>query len=137
MKQESLMSISKKSSMRSYNANKCILATGGGSQTRSFCYVDDLIEALIRAMNSPEELAGPVTIGNPAEFSMLDLAESLLVQTGSKSRVVFMPLPGNDPKQRRPDIALARRALNGWDTKVDWATGLRRTIAYYQQVSLP
>ncbi|HYD77154.1 UDP-glucuronic acid decarboxylase family protein [Ramlibacter sp.] len=105
---------------------------GDGSQTRSFCYVDDLVEAMIRAMGTDDGFTGPVNIGNPGEFSMLELAQQVIGITGSRSRIVFTPLPADDPKQRRPDITLAQQALGGWTPQVDLATGLRRTIDYFR-----
>ncbi|NCX23991.1 MAG: NAD-dependent epimerase/dehydratase family protein [Betaproteobacteria bacterium] len=104
---------------------------GDGSQTRSFCYVDDLIEAMLRMMDSPTEFVGPVNIGNPGEFTMLELAERVLQLTASLSKISFKPLPSDDPKQRRPDIALAKQALD-WQPKVPLEEGLRRTIAYFK-----
>jgi UDP-glucuronate decarboxylase len=106
---------------------------GDGSQTRSFCYVDDLIEALVGLMSTAPELTGPVNLGNPVEFSMLELAELVLELTGSSSKLVFRPLPADDPTQRCPDIALAREAI-GWAPKIDLADGLRETIRYFREV---
>lgn len=103
---------------------------GSGAQTRSFCYVDDLIEAMVRAMNSPDDFTGPINIGNPGEFSMLELAEKVIALTGSSSKLVFMPLPADDPKQRRPDIGLAKSAM-GWEPKVALDQGLQKTIDYF------
>lgn len=103
---------------------------GDGSQTRSFCYVDDLISAMIAAMESPDEFVGPVNIGNPHEFSMLELAEKILSITGSKSKLVFEPLPADDPKQRRPDISLAQSVL-GWNPEIQLAEGLTKTVGYF------
>lgn len=103
---------------------------GDGRQTRSFCYVDDLVDVMIRLMESPEDFTGPVNIGNPCEFTMLELAEQVIRLTGSRSRLVFKPLPSDDPKQRQPDIALARRVL-GWEPKVQLEDGLKETIAYF------
>ena len=105
---------------------------GEGAQTRSFCYVDDLIEAMIRTMNTPDEFIGPVNIGNPGEFSMLELAQKVIALTGSKSTLVFGPLPADDPKQRQPDITLAKHALGGWEPSVDLTNGLNKTIEYFQ-----
>jgi UDP-glucuronate decarboxylase len=105
---------------------------GEGKQTRSFCYVDDLIEALVRMMNSPVELVGPVNLGNPREFTMRQLAEKVLHFTGSKSKLIFMPLPQDDPKQRQPDITLAREKL-GWEPTVSLEDGLKETIAYFKK----
>jgi len=102
---------------------------GDGSQTRSFCYVDDLIEGFVRLMGS--ETVGPVNIGNPGEFTMLQLAELVLRLVGGASKIVHLPLPADDPRQRRPDIALAKRAL-GWEPTVPLEEGLKRTIAYFR-----
>jgi len=104
---------------------------GDGSQTRSFCYVDDLIAALIAAMDSPAGFTGPVNLGNPAELSMRELAERVLRLSGSASRIVHHPLPPDDPKLRRPDIDLARQAL-GWEPTVSLDEGLTKTIAYFR-----
>ena len=104
---------------------------GDGMQTRSFCYVNDLIEALIRLMATDDAFTGPVNIGNPGEFTMRDLAAGVLQLTGSKSTLVFKPLPADDPKQRRPDITLARQALR-WEPTVQLADGLERTITYFR-----
>jgi len=106
---------------------------GEGLQTRSFCYVDDLIEGMLRMMDSPKELHGPVNVGNPGEFTMLELAERVLRLTGSKSKLVHMPLPQDDPRQRQPDIALAGAAL-GWEPKVTLEDGLKETIAYFRKL---
>jgi UDP-glucuronate decarboxylase len=103
---------------------------GDGSQTRSFCYVDDLIEGFIRLMNQTE-IVGPVNIGNPGEFTMLQLAELTLKLVGSKSKIVYQPLPADDPRQRRPDITLARRVLK-WEPAVALEEGLQRTIEYFK-----
>jgi UDP-glucuronate decarboxylase len=103
---------------------------GDGQQTRSFCYVDDLVEVMIRMMDSPADFTGPVNIGNPGEFTMLELAEQVIRLTGSKSRLVFMPLPSDDPRQRQPDIALARKMFD-WEPKVSLADGLKETIDYF------
>jgi UDP-glucuronate decarboxylase len=104
---------------------------GDGSQTRSFCYVDDLIEGFVRLMDQ-EKTVGPVNIGNPGEFTMLELAELVLKKVGGKSKITNLPLPADDPKQRRPDITLAKEAL-GWEPKVPLEEGLDRTIAYFRQ----
>ncbi len=106
---------------------------GDGLQTRSFCYVDDLLEGMIRLMNSREEFTGPVNIGNPNEFTMLELAQKVISITGSKSRLVFHPLPPDDPTQRQPDITLARQEL-GWQPNVMLDEGLKRTIDYFKTV---
>jgi UDP-glucuronate decarboxylase len=106
---------------------------GDGSQTRSFCYVDDLIEAMTRMMETPEGFTGPVNIGNPGEFSMLELAEKVLSLSGSTSKLVSMPLPSDDPRQRQPDISLAKEKLGGWAPKVALEDGLKETIAYFRR----
>jgi len=106
---------------------------GDGSQTRSFCYVDDLIEVMLRMMDSPAGFVGPVNIGNPGEFTMLELAEMVLRLTGSRSKISFKPLPSDDPKQRRPDISLAKQALD-WEPKVSLEEGLEKTIAYFRHL---
>jgi UDP-glucuronate decarboxylase len=111
-----------------------ITVYGDGSQTRSFCYVDDLIEGVIRMMNSAEGFTGPVNLGTPAEFTIMELAKTLIGMTGSVSRIVFRELPQDDPAQRRPDIALAREKL-GWEPLIPLAEGLKRTIAYFQTVT--
>jgi UDP-glucuronate decarboxylase len=103
---------------------------GEGKQTRAFCYVDDLIEGFIRLMAAPDDLTGPVNLGNPGEFTIRQLAEMVIEQTGSKSKLVFQPLPPDDPQQRRPNIALAKERL-GWEPKVPLAEGLKKTIAYF------
>jgi UDP-glucuronate decarboxylase len=110
-----------------------ITVYGDGSQTRSFCYVDDLIEGLIRMMNSPEGFTGPINIGTPQEFTILQLAETLIRMTGSASPIIFRPLPQDDPIQRRPDITLARGKL-GWEPKIPLSDGLEKTIAYFRKV---
>jgi UDP-glucuronate decarboxylase len=110
-----------------------ITVYGDGSQTRSFCYVDDLIEGLIRMMNSPEGFTGPINIGNPREFTIMQLAETLIRMTGSSSRIIFNPLPQDDPIQRRPDIALAREKL-GWEPRIQLSEGLEKAIAYFRKV---
>jgi UDP-glucuronate decarboxylase len=104
---------------------------GDGRQTRSFCYVDDLIDGLMRMMNSPADFVGPVNIGNPAEFTMLQLAEEVLRLTGSTSKLIFKPLPADDPRQRQPDISLARKMLD-WTPRVNLEDGLKETIAYFR-----
>jgi UDP-glucuronate decarboxylase len=103
---------------------------GDGSQTRSFCYVDDLIEGFVRFMDQTETV-GPMNLGNPSEFTMLRLAELTLRLVGGRSRIVHKPLPADDPRQRQPDIALARRVLK-WEPKVPLEEGLARTIAYFR-----
>ncbi|HYA60436.1 MAG TPA: UDP-glucuronic acid decarboxylase family protein [Burkholderiaceae bacterium] len=106
---------------------------GTGRQTRSFCYVDDMVEALVRTMGTADDFTGPVNIGNPGEFTMLELAEKILRLTGSRSKLAFEPLPADDPRQRQPDISLAREQL-GWEPKVALEDGLRETIAYFRDV---
>lgn len=110
-----------------------ITVYGEGRQTRSFCYVDDLVEGLIRLMDTGDSVTGPVNIGNPNEFTIIDLARQVIELTGSKSRIVFHPLPSDDPTQRCPDISLARKEL-GWEPTVELRQGLERTIAYFQFV---
>jgi UDP-glucuronate decarboxylase len=105
---------------------------GDGSQTRSFCYVDDLIEGFIRMMASPTDFVGPVNMGNPSEFTMLELAEAVIRLTGSSSKLHFLPLPKDDPRQRKPDIALAKKHLQEWAPVVSLEAGLKRTISYFQ-----
>ena len=109
-----------------------ITVFGDGSQTRSFCYVDDMIDGLIRLMNSPAEVTGPVNLGNPAEFTMLELAKQVLALTGSSSPVEHRPLPDDDPVRRRPDIGRARELL-GWEPTVPLEEGLKRTVGYFRQ----
>jgi UDP-glucuronate decarboxylase len=106
---------------------------GDGSQTRSFCYVDDLVTGLIALMNSPVEVTGPINLGNPGEFSMRELAEMVMKATGSKSQIEFRPLPVDDPKQRQPDISLARAKL-AWSPQIPLKDGLARTIAYFREL---
>ena len=105
---------------------------GDGSQTRSFCYVDDLIEGFVRMMNQ-DKIIGPVNIGNPGEFTMLELAKEVLDLTGSKSKIVYKPLPGDDPKMRRPDISLAKEALS-WEPNIPLRKGLEKTIVYFDNL---
>ncbi len=106
---------------------------GDGSQTRSFCYADDLVEGFMRLMNSDDAVTGPINMGNPGEFTMIELAERVLRLTGSKSKLIFMPLPQDDPKQRQPDITRAKSVL-GWEPKVALEQGLEKTIAYFRTV---
>ena len=105
---------------------------GDGNQTRSFCYVDDLIEGFVRMMNQ-DKIIGPVNIGNPGEFTMLELAKEVLELTGSKSKIVYKPLPGDDPKMRRPDITLAKEALD-WEPTIPLRKGLEKTIVYFDNL---
>jgi UDP-glucuronate decarboxylase len=107
---------------------------GDGQQTRSFCYVDDLIDAMVRMMDTGDEMPGPINIGNPGEFSMLELANKVIELTGSKSQLVRMPLPADDPKQRQPDISLAQEELGGWTPRTALDDGLKKTIAYFDQL---
>ncbi len=111
--------------------NRDITVYGDGSQTRSFCYVDDLVEGMIRMMNGSDEFIGPVNLGNPTEFTILELAEKIIRLIGSGSRIVFRPLPQDDPLQRQPDISLAREKLN-WEPSTALDTGLLRTIAFFE-----
>ncbi|WP_221929228.1 UDP-glucuronic acid decarboxylase family protein [Tepidiphilus sp. J10] len=106
---------------------------GDGQQTRSFCYVDDMIEGFVRMMHSPADFTGPVNLGNPGEFTMLELAEKVLKIVGGKSKLSFHPLPVDDPKQRQPDIRLAKEKL-GWEPKVCLEDGLKETVAYFRRV---
>ena len=106
---------------------------GDGSQTRSFCYVSDLIDAMVRLMNTRAEFTGPVNIGNPGELTMLELAELVLRLVGGKSKLVFLPLPQDDPRQRQPDISLAKSALD-WQPTVCLEDGLKKTIQYFQDL---
>lgn len=105
---------------------------GDGSQTRSFCYVDDLVEGMIRMMNSRDGFTGPVNLGNPGEFTMLELANLVIRMTGSKSKLVFQPLPQDDPKQRKPVIELAKKELD-WEPTIALEEGLEKTIAYFRE----
>ncbi len=106
---------------------------GDGSQTRSFCYVDDLVEGFIRLMNTEAGFTGPMNLGNPGEFTMLELAEKVIELTGSTSKLTFKPLPQDDPRQRQPNIELAKRKL-GWEPKVNLEEGLKKTIAYFKTI---
>ena len=109
-----------------------ITVYGDGSQTRSFCYVDDLVEGIIRMMASRDDFLGPVNLGNPGEFTVKELADIVLELTGSDSKVVNMPLPSDDPTKRRPDISLANQELNGWKPTVPLRDGLKPTIEYFR-----
>jgi UDP-glucuronate decarboxylase len=104
---------------------------GEGTQTRSFQYVDDLVEGTYRMMNSRDGFIGPVNIGNPVEFTMLELAQEVIDLTNSKSKITHMPLPQDDPMQRQPDISLAKKELNGWEPKIHLREGLTKTIGYF------
>jgi len=112
--------------------NKDITIYGDGFQTRSFQYIDDLIEGLIRMMDTPDNIIGPVNIGNPSEFSIIDLANKIIKYTKSKSKLVFLPLPEDDPIQRKPDISLARKVLNNWEPKINLDEGLEKTILFFK-----
>jgi UDP-glucuronate decarboxylase len=107
---------------------------GEGNQTRSFCYVDDLIDAMLRMMKSRDDFVGPVNVGNPCEFSMLELAQKVIQLTGSKSKLKALPLPADDPKQRCPDVALAQRELGGWRATTTIDDGLKKTISYFDRL---
>ncbi|CAM5523031.1 UDP-glucuronic acid decarboxylase family protein [Eoetvoesiella caeni] len=107
---------------------------GDGSQTRSFCYVSDLVEAMVRMMASPDDFIGPVNIGNPAEFTMLQLAQTILKKTKSSSKLVYRQLPQDDPKQRQPDISLAKASLGGWEPRIQLEEGLKHTVDYFRSV---
>lgn len=111
---------------------KDISIYGDGTQTRSFCFVEDLIDGLIRLMGS-SNLTGPINLGNPNEFTMLELAELIIELTGSRSKVIFEPLPSDDPRQRKPDISLAKSSLN-WQPRIELREGLRRTITYFEGI---
>ncbi len=113
--------------------NRDITVYGEGTQTRSFCYVDDLVEGLIRMMNGPDDFVGPVNMGNPGEFSIAQLAENIIRLSGSKSKIVFEPLPQDDPMQRKPDITLAKEKL-GWEPTLNLEKGLRKTIDYFKNI---
>jgi UDP-glucuronate decarboxylase len=113
--------------------NLPITIYGDGSQTRSFCYVDDTINAFLSLMKTPDEFTGPVNIGNPNEFTVKELAEIIIDLTGSKSKLEFKPLPSDDPVQRQPDISLAKKRLD-WEPVVKLEDGLKQTIAYFKSV---
>jgi UDP-glucuronate decarboxylase len=113
--------------------NRDITVYGDGTQTRSFCYVDDLVDGLIRMMNGPDDFVGPVNMGNPIEFSISDLAKHVIRLSNSKSRIIFEPLPQDDPLQRRPDITLAKKRLN-WEPTLELEEGLKRTIDYFKNI---
>jgi UDP-glucuronate decarboxylase len=112
--------------------NKPLTVYGDGSQTRSFQYIDDLLEGMIRMMNTPDEITGPVNLGNPSEFTILEMANKIIKLTGSKSKIKFNPLPQDDPVQRKPDITLAKKVLNGWQPELSLEEGLARTIEYFK-----
>ncbi|NMB72572.1 MAG: NAD-dependent epimerase/dehydratase family protein, partial [Bacteroidales bacterium] len=106
---------------------------GDGSQTRSFQYVDDLLEAMIRMMDTPDTVTGPVNIGNPSEFTILELAEKVIRITGSRSKITYLPLPEDDPVQRQPDISQAKKLLN-WEPGISLDEGLEKTVAYFRKI---
>jgi len=113
--------------------NEPITIFGDGLQTRSFCYVDDMVEGIVRMMNGPDDFVGPVNLGNPGEYSMLELAENIVRLTGSKSVIEFRPSPMDDPRRRQPDITLAKEKL-GWEPGVGLQKGLEKTIAYFREI---
>ncbi|MCX5661930.1 MAG: SDR family oxidoreductase [Planctomycetota bacterium] len=117
-------------------AGQDITIYGDGAQTRSFCYVDDLVEGILRMMAAPDSFIGPVNLGNPGEFTIRELAEKVIKLTKSKSKLINLPLPADDPTQRKPDITLARKNLNGWEPKVDLEAGLLKTIEYFAGLDL-
>lgn len=105
---------------------------GDGSQTRSFCYIDDLVEGIIRMMNNPQGFIGPVNLGNPSERTILDFAKIIIEMTGSKSKIISKPLPSDDPTQRKPDLSVAKKELN-WEPKIDIKEGIAKTIEYFER----
>ena len=121
--------------LRQALAGEDITVFGDGNQTRSFCYRDDLVEGLIRMMNAPDGFVGPVNLGNPDEYRIKELAELIIELTGSRSKLVRMPLPADDPTRRQPDISLARARLD-WEPKVDVRTGLAATIEWFRTINL-
>lgn len=114
--------------------NQDITIYGDGSQTRSFQYVDDLLEGMIRMMQTDDHITGPVNLGNPVEFTILELAQKIIAMTGSSSKITFLPLPQDDPVQRQPDISLAMKILDGWRPSVELEEGLEKTILYFNQL---
>jgi len=114
--------------------NQELTIYGDGSQSRSFQYVDDLLEGMIRMMQTDDRITGPVNIGNPVEFTILELAEKIIAMTGSSSKISFLPLPQDDPVQRKPDISLAKKLLDGWSPDVKLETGLEKTIEYFDNL---
>jgi UDP-glucuronate decarboxylase len=113
--------------------NDPITIYGEGNQTRSFCYVDDLVEGLIKLMNSDDQVTGPINLGNPGEFTILELSRKIIELTGSKSEIIFKELPQDDPKQRKPDISIAKHELE-WTPRIELEHGLKKTIAYFEQL---
>ena len=114
--------------------NEEITIYGDGTQTRSFQYVDDLLEGMTRMMRTGDEVTGPMNLGNPKEFTILDLAQKILQMTGSKSKIVYMPLPQDDPVHRKPDITLAKASLNNWQPLIELDDGLQTTIEYFEKL---
>jgi UDP-glucuronate decarboxylase len=114
--------------------NKDITIFGDGTQTRSFQYVSDLVEGMVRMMATGDSCTGPINIGNPGEFTMLELAHEILDITGSKSKIVYLPLPADDPVKRKPDITLAREKLDGWEPVVPLREGLLKTVEYFDRL---
>jgi UDP-glucuronate decarboxylase len=114
--------------------NKPLTVYGDGTQTRSFQYIDDLIEGMIRMMNTPDEITGPVNLGNPSEFTILEMANLIIELTRSRSKIEFNPLPQDDPVQRKPDITLAKKILNGWEPDLPLREGLIKTIDYFKNI---
>ena len=110
-----------------------ITVYGNGCQTWSFCYVDDLIEGIVKLMNTSKEMTGPINLGNPSEYTILELAQKVIQLTNSNSEIIFEPLPEDDPKKRQPDIILARKILD-WESKVSLEEGLKRTIVYFDEI---
>jgi UDP-glucuronate decarboxylase len=113
--------------------NEPITVYGDGSQTRSFCYIDDLVDGIFKMMNSPDDFTGPVNLGNPEEYRIIELAKKIIELTGSRSRIIFKPLPQDDPRRRRPDITLARAKL-GWEPSTPIEEGLKKTIHYFDSL---
>ncbi len=113
--------------------NKDITIYGDGKQTRSFCFVDDLIEAMLLIMNTGDDFTGPVNIGNPDEFTIQEIAKKIIKLTNSSSQIVFKPLPENDPKQRKPDISVAKEKIS-WEPKIGLTKGLKQTINYFENI---
>ena len=105
---------------------------GDGGQSRSFCFVEDMIDGFIRMMGAPDDVTGPINLGNPNEFTILELAEKIIALTGSSAKIVFRPLPADDPMQRQPDISRAKKHL-GWEPEIQLEEGLKRTIAYFKE----
>ena len=114
-------------------SNRDITVYGDGTQTRSFCYVDDMIEGMVRMMNGPDEFVGPINLGNPEEFTILEIAQTIIRLSKSRSKIIFEPLPEDDPLKRRPDISLARERLD-WSPTLDLEEGLERTIDYFRKI---